>query len=195
MGTKQFIQIPRKFLDLDAGTKFIDILVYSIIDFQKDSLTHKSRIGVRTIAEKYNITLVKVEESIKRLKDNGFIDYVHLPSEKYTNFVFNEYTLPNYKNNYLMLKHEILTLPLKAKERGVLIYLQLIAIHGLNDIYETNIEDIAIRLKISRQTMSKYLKMFIQMNLIHKSKNGIYSCQYLFKDSQDNKLRNTTIIL
>lgn len=195
MGTKQFIQIPRKFLDLEAGTKFIDILVYSIIDFQKDSHTHKSRIGVRTIAEKYNITLVKVEESIKRLKDNGFIDYVHLPSEKYANYVFNEYTLPNYKNNYLMMKHDILTLPLKAKERGVLIYLQLIAIHGLNDIYETNIEDIAIRLKISRQTMSKYLKMFIQMNLIQKSKNGIYSCQYLFKDSQDNKLRNTTIIL
>jgi hypothetical protein len=67
MGT-QFVQIPRKFLEMDKGTKFVDVLVYSIIDNQKDSSTYTSKIGQSTIAEKYDIPLSKVEDAIKRLK-------------------------------------------------------------------------------------------------------------------------------
>ena len=53
------------FLELDEGTKFIDVLVYAAIDNQKDSGT--SKIGMRTISEKYGIALIKVEDAIKRL--------------------------------------------------------------------------------------------------------------------------------
>ena len=46
---------------MNKGTKFVDVLVYSAIDNQKDSTTNTSNIGMRTIAEKYNIPLSKVE--------------------------------------------------------------------------------------------------------------------------------------
>ena len=181
MGT-QWIQIPRRFLEIDKGTKFVDILVYAAIDNQKDSTTNKSRIGMRTIADKYNIALSKVEDAVKRLKESGYIDYTQLPSEKYKDSVFNEYTLPQIKNDFLMLKPEVLKLPLKPKDRGILIYLQLIALPDMNDIGETQVEDIAKRIGICRQTASKYLKQFITSGYLHQSRNGIYQCHYLAKD-------------
>ena len=75
---------------MDKGTKFVDVLVYAAIDFQKDSSTHTSRIGQRTIAEKYNIPLSKVEDAIKRLKASGYIDYKQIPSPNNPDYVFNE---------------------------------------------------------------------------------------------------------
>ena len=195
MGT-QWIQIPRKFLESDKGTKFVDVLVYAAIDYQKDSSTHRSRIGQRTIADKYNIPLSKVEDAVKRLKESGYIDYTQLPSDKYKDSVFNEYTLPQIKEGFLMLKPEVLTLPLKPKERGILIYLQLIALPSMNDIVETKIEDIAKRLKITRQTTSKYLKQFVESGHLTKGKSGLYRCQYLAKDKTvDNKPKEVPVII
>jgi DNA-binding MarR family transcriptional regulator len=180
-----FIQIPRKFLELKAGTKFIDVLVYAAIDFQKDSTTYKSRIGMRTIADKYNIALSKVEDAIKRLKESGYIDYKQYPSQNNSEYVFNEYSLPLLKNGkmkegFLMLNPEVLTQPLKPKDRGVLIYLQLIALPNMNDIAETKMEDIAKLLKITRQTASKYIKAFLDSNQITKGRCS-YKCKYLAK--------------
>ena len=80
-----------------------------------------------------------------------------------------------------MLKPEVLKLPLKPKERGLLIYLQLIALPDMNDIGETKVEDIAKRIGICRQTASKYLKQFIKSGYLHQSRYGIYKCQYLAK--------------
>ena len=85
---KQWIQIPRKFLEMNKGTKFVDVLVYSAIDNQKDSTTNTSNIGMRTIAEKYNIPLSKVEDAIKRLKDEGYIDYTQFPSQNHKDRVY-----------------------------------------------------------------------------------------------------------
>lgn len=177
----RFIQIPRKFLALKTGTKFIDVLVYAAIDFQKDSTTHKSRIGLRTIADKYNIALSKVEDAVKRLKTNGFLDYIQLKSEV-NDYVFNEYTLPKSKD-FLMLNPDLLVQELKPKEKGVLIYLQLIAEIGINDIAETTIEGIANRMGITRQTTSKYLKFFVDKGHITKGKH-YYKCHYLAKEDK-----------
>ena len=182
MGT-QWIQIPRKFLEMDKGTKFVDVLVYAAIDFQKDSITHTSRIGQRTISEKYNIPLSKVEDAVKRLKESGYIDYKQIPSDKYKDYVFNEYTLPLLKEDYLKLKPTLLNQSLPPKERGILIYLQLIALPDMNDILERKIEDIADRIGICRQTASKYLKKFVASGQLHQTKNGIYQCQYLDKET------------
>ena len=175
MGT-QFIQIPRKFLELNEGTKFIDVLVYAAIDYQKDSGT--ARIGMRTISEKYGIALSKVEDSVKRLKDSGFIDYKQYASPNNPEHKFNEYTLPLSNKDFLMLNPSLLTQPLKPKDRGVLIYLQLMALPNMNDIAETRIEDIANRLQISRQTTSKYIKMFLEKNYLTKG-DCSYKCHYL----------------
>lgn len=175
----QFIQIPRMFLELDEGTKFIDVLVYAAIDNQKDSGT--SKIGMRTISEKYGIALSKVEDAIKRLKAKGFIDYTQHPSPNNPDYKFNEYTFPLKNKPFLMLKPTLLTLPLKPKEKGMLIYFQLLAIPDMNDIAETKMEDIANRLKITRQTVSKYLKFFEDKNYITKGKH-FYKCQFLAKD-------------
>ena len=194
MGT-QWIQIPRKFLELDKGTKFVDVLVYAAIDNQKDSTTNKSRIGMRTIADKYNIALSKVEDAVKRLKESGYIDYTQLPSEKYKDSVFNEYTLPQIKEGYLKLKPEVLTLPLKPKEKGILIYFQLIALPNMNDIAETKIEDIADKIGICRQTASKYLKKFVRLGYLHQTKYGIYQCKYLDKAIKEKDNKEFEIIL
>ena len=194
MGT-QWIQIPRKFLELDKGTKFVDVLVYAAIDNQKDSTTNKSRIGMRTIADKYNIALSKVEDAVKRLKESGYIDYTQLPSEKYKDSVFNEYTLPQIKEGYLKLKPEVLTLPLKPKEKGILIYFQLIALPNMNDIAETKIEDIADKIGICRQTASKYLKKFVRLGYLHQTKYGIYQCKYLDKAIKEKDNKEIEIIL
>ena len=189
MGT-QWIQIPRKFLELDKGTKFVDVLVYAAIDFQKDSSTHTSRIGQRTIAEKYNIPLSKVEDAIKRLKESGYINYKQIPSDKYKDYVYNEYTLPllNDGNGYLKLKPSLLNQALPPKERGILIYLQLIALPNMNVIGESKIEDIADRIGICRQTASKYLKKFIGIGQLTKSSSGLfYQCKYLDKEEKPVK--------
>lgn len=178
----RFIQIPRKFLALKTGTKFIDVLVYAAIDFQKDSTTHKSRIGLRTIADKYNIALSKVEDAVKRLKTNGFLDYIQLKSEV-NDYVFNEYTLPKSKD-FLMLNPDLLVQELKPKEKGVLIYLQLIAFLEMNDIQETNIGNIAKRIGVTRQTMSKYIKFFLDNNYITKGE-WFYKCHYLAKEPNE----------
>ena len=154
----RFIKIPRTFLNLKEGTKFIDILVYAAIALHTDSETGKARIGMRTIAEKYDIALSKIEAAIDRLKKNGFINYIKLPSIN-NEYVFNEYEFPEIKD-FLMLKPELLTEDLKPKERGILIYLQLAAERELNTIAETTIEGLANRIGITRQTMSKYYKMF-----------------------------------
>ena len=178
----RFIQIPRKFLALKTGTKFIDVLVYAAIDFQKDSTTHKSRIGLRTIADKYNIALSKVEDAVKRLKTNGFLDYIQLKLEV-NDYVFNEYTLPKSKD-FLMLNPDLLVQELKPKEKGVLIYLQLIAEVDLNDIAETTIEGIANRMGITRQTTSKYLKQLEDKGHITKGRH-YYKCHYLAKEPNE----------
>lgn len=183
----RFVQIPRKFLELKAGTKFLDVLVYAIIDNQKDSTTRKSRIAMRTMATKYNIPLSKVELAVKRLKMAGFIDYTQLESEV-NDYVFNEYTLAEHRD-FLMLDPKLLTQDLKPKERGILIYLQLIAEMGLNAIIATTIEDIANRIGITRQTMSKHLKNFTDKNQITKGKY-YYQCHYLAKEPTYEKPRN-----
>lgn len=154
----RFIKIPRTFLNLKEGTKFIDVLIYAAIALHTDSETGKARIGMRTIAEKYDIALSKIEAAIDRLKKNGFINYIKLPSIN-NEYVFNEYEFPEIKD-FLMLKPELLTEDLKPKERGILIYLQLAAERELNTIAETTIEGLANRIGITRQTMSKYYKMF-----------------------------------
>ena len=78
----------------------------------------------------------------------------------------------------VMLNPSLLTQPLKPKDRGVLIYLQLMALPNMNDIAETRIEDIANRLQISRQTTSKYIKMFLEKNYLTKG-DCSYKCHYL----------------
>jgi DNA-binding MarR family transcriptional regulator len=146
------------FLNLKEGTKFIDVLVYAAIALHTDSETGKARIGMRTIAEKYNITLLKVEQSVERLKKNGYINYIKLLSFN-NDYVFNEYTFPEIKD-FLMLKPELLTEDLKPKDRGILIYLQLACEYKSNTITETTLEGLANRIGITRQTMSKYYKAF-----------------------------------
>ena len=154
----RFIKIPRTFLNLKEGTKFIDVLIYAAIALHTDSETGKARIGMRTIAEKYDIALSKIEAAIDRLKKNGFINYIKLPSIN-NEYVFNEYEFPEIKD-FLMLKPELLTEDLKPKERGILIYLQLACEYKSNTITETTIEGLANRIGITRQTMSKYYKAF-----------------------------------
>lgn len=154
----RFIKIPRTFLKQTEGTKFIDVLVYAAIALHTDSETGKARIAIRTIAEKYNIASSKVEPAIQRLKKNGYLSYSQLPSLT-NDYVFNEYEFPVIKD-FLMLKPELLDEDLKPKERGILIYLQLAAERELNTIMETTIEGLAKRIGITRQTMSKYYKMF-----------------------------------
>lgn len=190
----RFIQIPRNFLDLKTKTKFIDVLVFAAIALHTNGKTYKARIGMRTISEKYNITLVKVEESIKRLKANEFLDYTKIKSDN-NDYVFNEYTLPKNKD-FLMLNPDLLLQDLKAKEKGILIYLQLIAEIGINDIAETTIEGIANRLGITRQTTSKYLKYFVDNGQITKGR-FYYKCHYLAntKEKEKTKEMNMTIII
>lgn len=176
----RFIKIPRTFLNLKEGTKFIDVLVYAAIALHTDSETDKARIGMRTIAEKYNITLLKVEQAVARLAKNEYFSYTKIKSEN-NEYVFNEYRFPEIKN-FLMLKPELLTEDLKPKERGILIYLQLISWYETGSILETKIEDIANRIGVTRQTMSKYLKFFSDNDYILKPdgrRYRYYRCKYL----------------
>lgn len=176
----RFIKIPRTFLNLKEGTKFIDILIYAAIAWQYDEEEKRSRIGMRTIAEKYNIALSKVEAAIERLKNNGYISYTKIKSEN-NEYVFNEYRFPEIKD-FLMLKPELLTEDLKPKDRGILIYLQLISWYETGSIMETTIEGIAKRIGITRQTMSKYLKFFSDNDYILKPdgrRYRYYRCNHL----------------
>lgn len=188
----RFIKIPRTFLKQTEGTKFIDILVYAAIALHTDSETGKARIAIRTIAEKYNIASSKVEPAIQRLKKNGYLSYSQLPSLT-NDYVFNEYEFPVIKD-FLMLKPELLDEDLKPKERGILIYLQLAAEYGTNDIAETTIEGLAKRIGITRQTMSKYYKMFEKEGYMWKEL--YYHTMYLTNGSTEIKeTRKVEIIL
>lgn len=181
MGT-QFIKIPRVFRQLKEGTKFIDILVYSAIEYQKDFSTGTSKIAMRTISSKYDISLSKVEDAVKRLVQYGLLDYKKVKSEKCEDYVYNEYSFPysDSKKGFLMLNPDLLTQELKPKERGFLIYLQLLALPNMNEIEYTKIEEIASELSVSRQTASKYLKRFLEIKQISMWKD-YYVCKYLKK--------------
>ena len=184
----RFIKIPRTFNNLKEGTKFIDVLVYAAIALHTDEESGKARIGMRTIAEKYNISKQKVEEAVARLKKNGFIDYEKLPSLT-NDYVFNEYSFPEIKD-FLMLKPELLDEELKPKDRGILIYLQLSAEYELNDIMAETIQQIADKVGITRQTMSKYLKSFSDNGyILAPNKNSrYYMCMYLATERANERL-------
>lgn len=183
----QFIKIPRKFFELKEKTKFIDVLIYAIIDNQK--CEGKSSIAYETISKKYNIPHKSIEDSIKRLVNNGFLTYTQLPSMNYKDRLYNVYEFPLEDTNYLMLKPELIALPYKPKERGFLIYLQLCCMYGLNQIVERTYKEIAAKLNVKDDTVSKYIKFFIKNNEITISKAGYYTCKYLQKEeiSQTNK--------
>jgi DNA-binding MarR family transcriptional regulator len=84
-----------------------------------------------------------------------------------------------------MLNPDLLVQELKPKEKGVLIYLQLIAEIGINDIAETTIEGIANRMGITRQTTSKYLKQLEDKGHITKGRL-YYKCHYLVKEPKED---------
>lgn len=190
---KQFIKLPKKFLELDKNTKFIDVLIYSIIDFYRDSNSDTARIGMRTIAEKYNITLLLVEQAVKRLKDNGYLAVTQLKSNK-NDYCFNEYSFL-VKDDVIFLNPEVLTQDLKAKDRGVLIYLQLLTKDKLTDIEKTSVSDIARQLKTARQTISKYLKYFVEIGQLTESKH-YYQTKYLVNTQREEKpSKNYTFIM
>lgn len=186
---------------MDKGTKFVDVLVYAALDNQKDNTTYTSRIGMRTISEKYGIALSKVEDAVKRLKASGYIDYKQYPSSSNSEYKYNEYSFPllnngKCKDGFLMLNPKLLTEPLKPKDRGVLIYLQLIALPDMNDIAETKMEDIAKLLKITRQTASKYIKAFTESNYLTKGRCS-YKCHYLANKpvQEDTSIINEPIFI
>lgn len=172
----QYIKIPLVFLmeNDTKGTKFIDILVYAIIDMYR--CKDISNIGMRTMAQKYNIPLSKIEDAVKRLKDKGYITYAQHPSQKYDKYMYNEYHFPlhkKWKNVTLNLSPKILELPLKPKERGMLIYFQMISC-DTGEMAQTKMEEIAKELKITRQTVSKYINRFIADGYLEKLERGKY---------------------
>lgn len=195
----QFIQIPRNILDLKENTKFYDILVYSILEFNKDGSTYKSRIAYKTISEKYNIPYSKIEAAIKRLKENDLITYDQLKCEN-TEYVFNEYSFTckdrdgKIKTPYIELDPAILKLELAPKDRGVLIALHLLTEVGLNQVLITTGTELAGRLGITRQTASKYLKKFISINEISISKCGFINVKYIV-NAPEIKPNNEKIII
>lgn len=195
MGT-QFIKIPRKFLELDANTKFMDICVYAVIDNYR--CEGKSRISMENIAKKLNLNEKrKVVDSIKRLCENGYLKYEQIDSRRYDGYVFNEYSFPlqNDKDGFLMLDTSILNQDMNPKSKGMLIYLQLIALPNMNQIAERDIKDISKLIKVDKRTMSKYLKGFMLSGDITLSRAGFYQCRYLFKDVNEKHKIGTEMIL
>lgn len=191
---KQFIKVPKAFLKDKNNTKFVDLLVYSILDNQRDGNSNKSRIAMLTIEKKYGIATRKVEDAIKRLKENGWIDIQQIKSTN-NDYVFNEYSFPKMDNGgFLMLDPDILSLNYKPKERGVLISLQLACSDGINEIPVTTINDLANLIGITRQTASKYVNMFIKDGEITKSEFGYFVCKYLVKkDNIIKEKKNTNL--
>lgn len=139
---------------------------------------------MRTIAEKYNIPIKSVENSIKRLTDNNFIIYDQLKSES-TEYVFNEYSFKCRDKRgiintpFIMLDPVILKLEMAPKDRGVLIALHLLTLEGMNQIIEKTAVELAGRLGITRQTISKYVKKFLSLKEITVSAAGYYTVKYI----------------
>lgn len=180
----QYLQIPRNILNIKEGTKFIDILVYSILEFNKDGSTFKSRIAYDTISKSYNIPYKDVERSIKRLRENGFITYDQIKCEN-SEYFFNEYSFTckdkrgHISTPYIELDKLVLKLELAPKDRGVLIALHLITMEGLNQIPFQTVQDVAKCLGITRQTASKYIKKFISINEMGISRAGYYYVKHI----------------
>ena len=187
----QFIKVPRTFGNVKENTKFIDVLIYSILDSYRCDGT--SRIAYQTISDKYNIAYSQVEKSLKRLKDNGFIDFKQIKSTN-NDYVFNEYSFPKLDGEFLMLDPKVLNLNYNPKERGMLIYLQLNCAIGLNEIPVTTVNDLANLIGVTRQTASKYINMFIKDGEITKSEFGYFVCKYLVKkDNIIKEKKNTNL--
>lgn len=192
----QFLQIPRKLLELKGNTKFLDILVYSVIETCKTN--GKSRIAMQTISEKYKIPYKSVELSIRRLEKEELIKIDQHKCEN-SEYVFNEYSFPliikdKMSTPYIELDPAILKLELAPKDRGVLIALHLLTEVGINQVLITTGTELAGRLGITRQTASKYLKKFTSINEISISKCGFINVKYIV-NAPEIKPNNEKIII
>lgn len=193
----QFLQIPRKLLELKGNTKFLDILVYSVIETCKTN--GKSRIAMQTISEKYKIPYKSVELSIRRLEKEELIKIDQHKCEN-SEYVFNEYSFPliikdKMSTPYIELDPTILSLELAPKDRGVLIALHLLTEIGINQVLITTGTELAGRLGITRQTASKYLKKFTSINEISISKCGFINVKYIVNAPEIKPINNEKIII
>lgn len=183
--TIEHIQIPRAFLKLEEGTKFTDVVVYATLINQMDYNTYTSTISVETISEKYNIPTAQVKRAIQRLTEKEFITVEKIKSNN-NNFYFNKYSFPMYGKDFLMLKKDLLTQSLTTKEKGILIYLQLIAWYDTNIIEFTKFEEIGNKIGLSRQTTAKTMKRFLDKGQI-KMDCFLYKCKYLAREVETTK--------
>lgn len=200
----QFLQIPLKLLTTKDP---IQILTYAIIDNQKttnpfDEVVNLpvSYIAFETMHNKYNIRKATAIDAVHELKDNGFLDYKQLPTER-TNELYNQYSFPAFKpiyskdgrvigsaikEPYKEIDSAVLTTDLSSKEKGVLLMLHLLSIDTSEIVYEE--KEIAEKLGITKRTLDKYIKLFLKKNLLFKGKH-----LYALKDIYSTK--PLTIIL
>lgn len=109
-----------------------------------------------------------IKDFIKRLKDSQIIkiDEVWIDGKRR-----NKYFIPASKENYRIIKRELLELDLPAKYKGFMIQLFSIT---LNNSFECNfsLNKIVTLIKVSKPTAQKYLAELVEKGYIIKTDSG-----------------------
>ena len=193
---EQFIQLPIKLLAIEGTKKFISALVYAIIDNQKTLTPFEdvveepvSFISYNKMVSNYNVRKATAIESVELLKTKGILDYTQEDTGRYNehlekNEVFNKYTFPlikivknepKFTCPFKKVSNSVLKVDLTSKEKGVFLMLHLLTTDTDEIIY--NDTEIAKILGIKKkETLVKYINIFINKGLLFKNKVG-----YTFK--------------
>ena len=193
----QFLQIPLKLLKINDP---VAVLTYGIIDNQKtlnpfgnDVKEPVSCIAFETMHKKYDIRKASAIDAVKTLKDNKFIDYKQIPTDR-DKEVFNQYSFPVFgkdgkiKQLYKEVPSSVLSLDLTSKEKGVLIMFYLLST-DTTEIILTD-KEMAEMLGMSKRTLQKYIDFFINKGLLFKGKH-----HYALKDVYNNNTNLEEVII
>ena len=154
-----------------------DNLVYATLHLYRNNKTYKCNPTMKQLADKINVSLDTIKNSIDKLEKLGFIK---IEQNKRGNIINNIYYLPNIDNYTKIPASFIENNKYNAKLKGYAISFRNLCFTDSLQCKYTN-KQIADKLNITEKTSNKYIKEMITTNIISYVNNT-----YILNDNTIN---------
>lgn len=172
---KPYIPITKEIIKFKGKSKLSDIYIYACLYSTRDFKTGISKWNQITISEKFNIPESTLQDSIQRLFEQNLI--LQIIQKKYKNkndFIRkNYYRMNNDPDNFFFIDNNYFKLDIDRNIKGFVLLLKTICYNNTNTYIiekpikgRINISELAKKLDLDRDTVSKYTKLAINNKLI-----------------------------
>ena len=172
---KSYIPITKEIIKFKGKSKLSDIYIYACLYSTRDFKTGISKWNQITISEKFNIPESTLQDSILRLSEQNLI--LQIIQKKYQNkneFIRkNYYRMNNDPDNFFFIDNNYFKLDIDRNIKGFVLLLKTICYNNTNTYIiekpikgSINISELAKKLDLDRDTVSKYTKLAINNKLI-----------------------------